>query len=72
MFQGVVTVLESFDAGLSSVKGDLELSVPVCSASTLGLSRGFVGTPLKFAVQWGPRRDIDPSMFLLARCGRCR
>jgi hypothetical protein len=31
-----------------------------------------VGTLLKFAVQWGPLRDIDPRVFLLARCGCCR
>ena len=31
---------KSFGAGLSSIEGDLELSVPGCSASTVRLSRG--------------------------------
>jgi hypothetical protein len=33
---------EFLGAGSSSVEGDLELSVPVCSAPTLGLSRGLL------------------------------
>ena len=34
--------------------------------------KSLVGALLKSAVQWGPRRDIDPRVFLLARCCRCR
>jgi hypothetical protein len=34
--------LESLGAGSSLVEGDLELSVLVCSTSTLGLSRGLL------------------------------
>jgi hypothetical protein len=36
----VTKALESFGAGSSSIEGVLELSVPACSASTLGLLRG--------------------------------
>jgi hypothetical protein len=42
--------LESFGAGSSSVEGDLELSVPAYSASTLRVIKRLVGTLLKFAV----------------------
>ena len=63
--------LESFSAGSSSVEGGSEA---VCAGVQRINARAveIIGTLLKFAVQWGPPRDIDERTFLLARCGGCR